>query len=175
MNCPVCQATDLAPHTVICPHCGTDLLEVRPSNALEERYYHLLRQRLELEGKRATEQQQHHEALIASQKFNKRLWLLLLLLPVLSLICRKKPTPSVPLAEAMQKDSLIQILQRQRDSLENKTKVLYVIKKGDKLVDLGKRFWGHRDSGYRIGRDNGIYDSIQYYNLIPGDTLVIRF
>ncbi len=53
MNCPICQATNLAPHTVICPHCHTDLSEVRPSDALEERYYHLLRQRLELEGKLA--------------------------------------------------------------------------------------------------------------------------
>lgn len=175
MNCPICQATDLAPHTAICPHCETDLLAIRPTDELEARYYHLLRQRLELEGKRAAEQQQHLEAVAAAQQSNKRLWLLLLLLPVLSLLCRKKPTPSVPLAEAMRKDSLIQILARERDSLENKTKILYVIKKGDKLVDLGKRFWGHPDSGYRIGRDNGIFDSIQYYNLVQGDTLVIKF
>jgi hypothetical protein len=175
MNCPICQATDLAPHTAICPHCGTDLLEVRPSDVLEERYYHLLRQRLELEGKHAAAHKQHIEAIEDAKQSNKRLWLLLLLLPVLSLICRKKPTPSVPLSEAVQKDSLIQVLRKERDSLESKTKILYVIKKGDKLVDLGKRFWGHPDSGYRIGRDNGIYDSIQYYHLIPGDTLVIRF
>jgi len=141
---------------------------------IEDRYKEVLRQRIALEGELALARKQHAETLAQARTRGNRCLLLLLLLPLLWLAFPKKIPPSV--AE--------QQLRIERDSLQkellftektSKDSVLYVVKKGDVLIDLGKLFFNDPAAGYQIGKDNGIISRFDQYHLTPNDTLVIRF
>jgi hypothetical protein len=155
------------------------------SQPLNERYNELLRQRVALEGQQAQALAEAEKARQKAQKNTRRAYLLLLLLPLLALWCRK---PSLDLAThqrmVQQKDSLFTAQNALLDSTRNELEALeklkvqqikYVIKKGDTLEELGLLFFNDRQGGYRIGKDNNIVTKYQTHHLVKGDTLLIRF
>lgn len=147
---------------------------------LEERYNELLRKRIALEGEIAMMRRNHEAELRLSDKRSYRYLWLLLILPLTTLLCRKKIDPSVYERQIVaQRDSIQQLLQlkTQVESLEKTTvrQVKYVIKEGDDLAKIGLLFFNDLKTGYQIGKENNLYSDYQHQHLIPGDTLKINF
>ncbi len=147
---------------------------------LQERYNELLRKRIALEGEIAMMRRNHEVELRQSDKRSYRYLWLLLILPLTTLLCRKKIDPSVYDRQiVVQRDSIQQLLQLkiQMEALEKTTvrKVKYVIQEGDDLAKLGLLFFNDLKTGYQIGKDNHLYSDYQHQHLIPGDTLLIKF
>jgi hypothetical protein len=141
---------------------------------IEDRYKELLRQRIALEGELALARKQHTAELAQVRTRSNRFLLLLLLLPLAWLVFLRKTPPSVSERQLMvERDSLHNELMLV--SATKKDSVLYVIKKGDVLADLGRLFFNDPAAGYQIGKDNGIQSRYDEYHLNPNDTLVIRF
>ncbi len=139
MTCPFCDYAPVSLQLTECPRCQMALPQHALSQPLNERYNELLRQRVALEGQHAQAQAQAENARQKAQKNTRRAYLLLLLLPLLALWCRK---PSFDLAThqriVQQKDSLFAaqnaILDSTRNELESLEKlkfhqIKYVIKK----------------------------------------------
>ena len=142
---------------------------------IEERYNDVLRQRVALEGQLSLLKSSHQQELKIAHKRSNRYLLLLLLLPLTSLLCKKKIDPSVYEHQlAAQRDS-IQFIAQALDLEKNKKHLIkYVIRKGDMLTSLGELFFNNKEAGYQIGLDNGIKTEYQHYHLVPGDTLLIN-
>ena len=142
---------------------------------IEERYNDVLRQRVALEGQLSLLKSNHQQELKIAHKRSNRYLLLLLLLPLTTLLCKKKIDPSVYERQlTAQRDSIQQITQDLVLEKNRKHTIKYVIRKGDMLTSLGELFFNNRESGYQIGLDNGIKTEYQLYHLVPGDTLLIN-
>ncbi len=142
---------------------------------IEERYNDVLRQRVALEGQLSLLKSNHQQELKIAHKRSNRYLLLLLLLPLTTLLCKKKIDPSVYERQlTAQRDSIQQITRDLVLEKEKKHTIKYVIRKGDVLTSLGELFFNNREAGYQIGLDNGINTEYQLYHLVPGDTLLIN-
>ena len=142
---------------------------------IEERYNDVLRQRVALEGHLSLLKSNHQQELKIAHKRSNRYLLLLLLLPLTTLLCKKKIDPSVYERQlTAQRDSIQQITRDLVLEKEKKHTIKYVIRKGDVLTSLGELFFNNREAGYQIGLDNGINTEYQLYHLVPGDTLLIN-
>ncbi len=147
---------------------------------IEEKYNEVLRKRIALEGEIAMMRRNHEAELHQSDKRSYRYLWLLLILPLTTLLCRKKIDPSVYERQIVaQRDSIQQLsqLKQQMEALEKTSvrKVKYVIQKGDDLAKIGDLFFNDIKTGYQIGKDNNLYSDFQHQHLNPGDTLVIKF
>jgi uncharacterized protein YbaR (Trm112 family) len=173
IGCPFCGLLPLPPSVLACPTCKNDLLNFRLAQAetVEQKYEILLLQRLKTDGKHQLEKKSLQNDIAQAKDGRAKIWWSLLALPLLLLVCRNAPPP-VSKQKMAQKDSTIAQLTHRLDSLEHR-KVIYILQKGDRLSDLGMRFFHHLDSGYRIGRENGILSPEQWTHLKQGDTLRI--
>ena len=89
MNCPVCQTTDIHEFATSCPRCRADLTAFAIVESAEEDFVELARERAELEGQVSQLRKIHKEEIrILNNRINK-MWLILLLLPLLHLMCYK--------------------------------------------------------------------------------------
>ena len=143
----------------------------------EERYNDLLKQRVALEGQLALERQQHDTEQAKMLTKNKRLLLLLFLLPLLTFWYSKKKYITPLEQKAVTQQDAILKLNAEIATLKKvkKDSVHYIISKGDMLVTLGNLFFNDPAEGYQIGLDNGITTDSQRYNLVLGDTLTIHY
>lgn len=142
---------------------------------IEERYNDVLKQRVALEGQITFLKQNHEIELRKAHKRSNQYLLFLLLLPLMTLLCRDKIAPSVYEHQiAMQRDSINHLAVKLNQEQSKKHTFKYVIRKGDMLATLGEQFFNNREMGYQIGRDNGITTNYQEYHLRPGDTLTIN-
>ncbi len=173
IGCPFCGLLPLPPHVVACPACKNDLLNFRllQAETAEQKYEILLLQRLKTDGKHQLEKKSLQDAIVQAKDRRTKIWWYLLALPLVLLVCRNTPPP-VSKQKMAQKDAVIAQLTHRLERLEHR-KVIYILQKGDRLSDLGMRFFNHLDSGYRIGRENGILSPEQWTHLKQGDTLRI--
>lgn len=142
---------------------------------IEERFNDVLRQRVALEGEMTFLKQRHEQELKKAHKRSNQYLLLLLLLPFMSLLCKKKIDLEVHEHQmAIQKDSIQKLATALEIEKNRVHSIKYIIKKGDMLNSLGELFFNDKTKGYDIGRDNGITTNYQEYHLIPGDTLLIN-
>ncbi len=94
MNCPVCNTNDIHELSTICPRCRADLTAFVVLESAEEDFVEMARERAELEGKVSLMKEKHKaEVDVLNNRINK-MWLILLLLPLLHLLCYKNSNAS---------------------------------------------------------------------------------
>jgi hypothetical protein len=140
---------------------------------IQQRYNDLLKQRIALEGELALLRKSKDAELAIERRSRYKMLLGLLLLPLLTFLCKPKMDPSVYDRKiALQRDS-IELLKSDLEKSKQKS-FKYVVKKGDMLVTLGQLFFNDAQMGYKIGQDNGFTSDEQHKKLVIGDTLTIK-
>jgi hypothetical protein len=144
---------------------------------IEQRFNDLLKQRVALEGELALLRKNQTETLAAERRGFYKILLIVLLLPLLTFLCKPKVDPSVLTHQIAEKRDSIDLLLGENAHLSatRKASVKYVIKQGDMLVSLGYLFYNDSTAGYQIGRDNGLKTEQQHRKLTVGDTLTVNF
>ena len=89
MNCPVCHTNDIHELATSCPSCHADLTAFAVVDSAEEDFVELARERAELEGQLSQLKEDHKEEIKDLNTRINKMWLILLLLPLLHLICYK--------------------------------------------------------------------------------------
>ena len=89
MKCPVCHITDIHELATVCPRCRADLTAFAAVKSAEEDFVELARKRAELEGQVSQLRNNHKEEVRNLNNRINKMWLILLLLPLLHLMCYK--------------------------------------------------------------------------------------
>ena len=89
MKCPVCYTTDIHELVTVCPVCRADLTAFAAVESAEEDFVELARERAGLEGQVSQLRKDHKEEVKELNNRINKMWLILLLLPLLHLMCYK--------------------------------------------------------------------------------------
>ena len=188
MICPVCQYEPIPSLTTTCPSCNASLLGIKLIDVLEERYVETMKAKVALEGEQLQKKNDYHQVLKKKSRRINSLLFLLFLLPILY-YCFGRPTPKIipsPNTQIIdtlerykqtlaEKELILEDLNRQLSTIQRTQSVReiqYVVKKGDRLYDLGVLFYNDTTAWYQIALDNKIYD---IKGLPVGDTLRIKY
>jgi len=169
MNCPVCNHPGLPDYhsaPSFCPNCKSDL-----------KGFMML-------GQIVKESESNGKILLESKSRIKRMKLLFAIVtPVLLIlvICLILFLPGVsnhnPDKSIQQNDSteyyskLVKDLEQQLMKKPETADVYYIIKKDDNLSEIAKLFYNDGSRAKQIMKDNNLQKG---YNLLPGDTLIIK-
>ncbi len=188
MICPVCQHDAVPSLATICPNCSANLVGIKLLDALEDQYVETLKSKVALEGAQIQKRIAHEQALKKKRRRINSLLFLLFLLP-LAYYCFGRPKPEIIASPNLE---LLDSLDRYKNKLSktetdlvlktqqlakiksthNVREITYVVKKGDRLYDLGILFYNDTTAWYQIAIDNKIYD---IKGLPVGDTLTIKY
>ncbi len=188
MICPVCQHSPIPFLATICPSCNASLLGIKLLDALEEQYVETVKVKVALEGELIQKKIEYQQVL---KKKNSRINYLLFLLFLLPMFYyffgRSEPktitAPNTQMTDTLdrykqelaEKVLILEDLNRQLVTIQHTQhvrEIQYVVKKGDRLYDLGILFYNDTTAWYQIALDNKIYD---IKGLPIGDTLTIKY
>jgi nucleoid-associated protein YgaU len=169
MNCPVCNHPDLPDyHSLpsICPNCKSDL-----------KGFMIL-------GQIVQESESNVKIILDSESRVKRIKLLFAIVTLalfILLICLVLFLPAIsshkPGKFIRQNDSaeyyhkLVKDLRQELKAKPKTADVYYIIKKDDNLSEIAKLFYNDGSRTNQIMIDNNLQKG---YNLLPGDTLIIK-
>jgi hypothetical protein len=159
MNCPVCNHPGLPDYHVVpsvCPDCGSDL-----------KGFLLIK-----------EVEQESESKLKRLKFlfaGVSLVLLILLIgSIFFLPVNSKQKPEEPILKSDSTEYYRELVANLKQELKDKpatADVYYIIKKDDNLSEIAKLFYNDGSRSKQIMTDNSLQKG---YNLLPGDTLIIK-
>lgn len=188
MICPICQHTPIPSLATTCPSCNATLLGIKLLDALEDQYVETVKAKIALEGEQVQKEIEYHQALKKKNRRINRLLFLLFLLPILYYFFgRPEPktivSPNTQMIDTLdrykqmlaEKELMLEDLNRQLVTIQHTQhirEIQYVVKKGDRLYDLGVLFYNDTTAWYQIALDNKIYD---IKGLPVGDTLRIKY
>jgi hypothetical protein len=169
MECPVCNHPGLPDYRsvpVICPNCKSDL-----------KGFMIL-------GQVMLESESNGKILLQSESRFKRIKLLfaivtsVLLILIVGLVLFLPANSNQSLEKAIQQNDsteyYLKLVKDLRQELKGKPKtadVYYIIKKDDNLSEIAKLFYNDGSRTKQIMTDNNLQKG---YNLLPGDTLIIK-
>lgn len=189
MTCPTCEQENIPALITKCPNCSTNLVVYKKLAAMEEKYIESAKNVVALEGDLLQGKKEFQRQLNKKKRWNSLLWFLLFLLPVLYYFYGRPVEKEVVVQSTQQLDSMEAIYQEKLNLKESELvelneqfaavqnakvvrELIYVVKKGDVLHDLGLLFYNDSTAWYQIALDNQIYD---IRGLPIGDTLTIKY
>jgi len=157
-------------------------------DVLEEQYVETMKAKVALEGEQLQKKNDYHQVLKKKNRRINSLLFLLFLLPILYYCFGRStpkiiPSPNTQIIDTLErykqtladKELILEDLNRQLSTIQRTQyvrEIQYVVKKGDRLYDLGVLFYNDTTAWYQIALDNKIYD---IKGLPVGDTLRIKY
>ena len=188
MICPVCQQAHIPSLATTCPSCKASLLGIKLLDALEEKYVDTAKANVALEGEQVQKKIAYERALKKKNRQVRGLFFLVCLLPFLYYLMKpdKPKVVHAPVIITMdtldwykktltEKELALDKLKQQLLSIQSTQEIReieYIVKKGDRLYDLGILFYNDTSAWYQLALDNKIYD---VRGLPIGDTLRIKY
>lgn len=106
MICPVCKTTDIHELATSCPRCRADLTAFVALESAKEDFVEMARERVDLEGQISKLREDHKQEISLLNKRINKMWLLLLLLPLLHLVCYNKSEATTSISPEVKQSNM---------------------------------------------------------------------